>query len=231
MANKNMTPMIWEKNADGEFLYDIFSRLSKDRILFLSEAVDSDSAISLASTLLWLDSQNHKPIQLYINSPGGSVDDGFHTIYDMMMYVESPIHTTCIGTAYSAAALLLAAGTPGERRIMPNAMVMIHEVSSGVGGKNSEIQREANLIKNINSSLMKKIALHTGQPLEKVEALCHYDEYFSAEEALKFGLVDKIVKHKKLDLIVKANAEKARESKVEQGPLTRRKKKTIKKLV
>lgn len=191
----NSVPLIFEKTKDGSgFLFDVFSRLSKDRIIFLYDEIDSEVATSIAATLLLLDSQSQdKPIQLFINSPGGTVDDGLFTIYDMINYIKAPVHTVCIGTAYSAAALILAAGVKGERRILPNATVMIHEVRSGVGGNSTDIQRDAKQIGLLNENLMKKIAEHTGQNINKIKELCKHDEYFNAKEAKEFGLVDIVV--------------------------------------
>lgn len=186
--------MIFEKTRDGEYLYDVYSRLVKERILFLAEEVNAESATTIAATMLWLSTQNaDKPISIYINSPGGSVCDGLFTIYDMMNYVKAPIHTVCIGTAYSAASLILAAGQKKERRAFPNAEIMIHEVQSGTIGSASVIERESARIKTLNSKLMDKLAFHTGQSVDKIKSLCKDDTFLYAEEALQLGLIDKIV--------------------------------------
>ena len=191
---KNFTPYIFEKTQDGEVLYDVYSRLVKDRILFLSEEIDSDTGTAIAATLLWLDHQNNeKDISLYINTPGGTVSDGLFTIYDTMQYIKSPIQTVCIGTAYSAGAVLLAAGSPGKRMAYPNSEVMIHEVQSWVDGSGSEITKQAARLKRMGENLYEIVARHCGKTIEEVTNDCVDERYLSAKEALAYGIIDEIV--------------------------------------
>ncbi len=204
---KNFTPFIFEKTQDGEVLYDVYSRLVKDRILFLSEEIDSDTGTAIAATLLWLDHQNSdKDISLYINTPGGTVSDGLFTIYDTMQYIKSDIQTVCIGTAYSAGAVLLAAGTPGKRKAYPNSEVMIHEVQSWVDGSGSEIAKQSARLKRMGDTLYEIVARHCGKTLKEVQSDCQDEMYFTAEEALKYGIIDEIVSPtKKLPPLLKTS--------------------------
>ncbi|HUS88558.1 MAG TPA: ATP-dependent Clp protease proteolytic subunit [Desulfosporosinus sp.] len=192
-------PMIYEKTRDGEVLYDVYSRLIKERIIFLAEPVDADVATTVVATLLFLDTiQNKQPISLYINSPGGTVHDGLFTIYDAMHYVESPIRTVCIGEAYSAAALILSAGTPGMRLAFANSYIMIHQLQIGdLSGKGTEIIREAKHIQSWNQRLFETLARHTGHSVTEIEKLCEEDTYFTAAQAKEFGLIDDVVVPKK----------------------------------
>lgn len=187
---------VLEKTKDGEFIYDIYSRLMKDRIIYIYEEIDADVGTAVSAALLWLNSRSKDPIEIMINSPGGTVADGLFTIYDTMNYIESPVHTLCIGTAYSAAAVILAAGAPGYRRAMPNAEIMIHELSSGYEGRQSEIERDSERLKKINDKLIKYVSLHTGKSIKEVDSLMRVDTFFDAEEALEFGLIDSIVETK-----------------------------------
>lgn len=198
IKSKAINPMIFEKTRDGEFLYDVFSRLVKDRIIFLAEEVDEEVATTITATLLLLDHQNKtKDISIYVNSPGGDVT-GLFTIYDTMQYIKSPIRTVCIGEASSAAAVILAAGTPGKRQAFENSSLMIHEIQiGGMSGTGSEIEKEAFRIKRLNEKFIKTVALHCGQPYEKVKADCKEDKFMTAEEALEYGLIDNIIKRNK----------------------------------
>lgn len=190
----NITPYVIEKTRDGEMIYDIFSRLIKDRVVFLQDEVDYVSATTLAATLLWLDHQNEESdISLYINTPGGTVTDGLFTIYDTMQYIKSPIKTVCIGEAYSAGAFILASGSPGKRMAFPNAHVMIHEVQAGSDGPVSEIEKETKRLTNLSSRLFELLARHTKKPVEKIKTDCQEEIYMTAEEALEYGIIDKIV--------------------------------------
>ena len=190
-----MTPFIFEKTKDGEVLYDVFSRLVKDRIIFLAgeKMIDNDSATTVAASMLWLDSQSKKPINLYINSAGGIVQAGLFTILDTMNSLESPIHTTCIGEASSAAAVILAAGEKGERRAYPNAEIMIHDVNAGIIGPAHEIKKTAQRIDLLNERLAKLLSKFTKQSEAKVKLVMKEETFFSAEEAVKFGLIDKVI--------------------------------------
>lgn len=192
---KAIHPMIYEKTRDGEMLYDVFSRLVKDRIIFLAEEITADVGTTIAATLLFLDKQNDKQdISLYINSPGGSVCDGLYTIYDTMQYIKSPIKTVNIGEAYSAAAVLLAAGSKGKRLAFANSNTMIHQVQVGdLSGPASDVEEETKRIKLLNNRIMTTIAVHTGQTFSKVKNDCLEDLYLTAEQALEYGIIDQII--------------------------------------
>ncbi len=206
-TKENITPMVYEKTRDGEALYDIFSRLVKDRIVFLAEEITAEVGTTIAATLLFLDKQNStQDISLYINSPGGSVCDGLYTIYDTMQFIKSPIKTVNIGEAYSAAAVLLSAGSKGKRLAFANSNTMIHQVQVGdLSGPASEIKEESKRIDLLNNRIMTTIARHSGQTFSKVKSDCMEDLYLTAEEALEYGIIDKIIKPHKLlpDLVVK----------------------------
>lgn len=220
---KNITPMIFEKTRDGEVLYDIYSRLMKDRIIFLSEEVNSETGTAIAATLLWLDHQSNKDISMYINTPGGTITDGLFTIYDTMQYIKSDVQTVCIGEAYSAGAVLLAAGAPGKRMAFTNSEVMIHEVQSGVDGSGSEIERQTERLKRLSNGLFEIVARHTGQTLEKIKADCEDEMYLSAEEALKYGIIDKIVQPNKKLLPLKKHNIKSTTKKTTRRASSKRK--------
>jgi len=192
-------PMIYERTKDGEMLYDIYSRLIKERIVFLADEVDVEVATTVAATFLFLENQSKtKPISLYINSPGGTVHDGLFTIYDAMNYVECPIKTVCIGEAASAAATILAAGTPGMRLATPNSLIMIHQLQiAELSGKGTDVTREADRIKEWNERLFETLARHSGHTVEEISKVCNDDAYFTASGAKEFGLIDDIVPPKK----------------------------------
>ena len=198
IKTKAINPMIYEKTRDGEFLYDVYSRLVKDRIIFLAEELDEELATTITATLLFLDHQNKtKDISIYINSPGGDVG-GFYTIYDTMHYIKSPIKTVCIGQASSAAAFILAAGTPGKRFAFENSELMIHEIQVGnMSGTGTEIEKESLRVKKLNEKVIKTLSLHCNQPYDKVKADCKEDKFMTAQEGLEYGLIDGIVKSTK----------------------------------
>ncbi len=209
-AKENITPMIYEKTRDGEALYDVFSRLVKERVVFLAEEITAEVGTTVAATLLFLDKQNStKDISLYINSPGGSVCDGLYTIYDTMQFIKSPIRTVNIGEAYSAAAVILAAGSKGKRAAYANSNTMIHQVQihGDFSGPASDMEEESKRVKLLNNRIMATIARHTGQQLSKVKSDCLEDFYLTAEEALEYGLIDSIIKPAKSlpELIIKKN--------------------------
>ncbi len=210
LSPKNITPLIFEKTKDGEILYDVYSRLQKERIIFLSEEIDADVGTSIAATLLWLDHQSDKDISLYINTNGGTVSDGLFTIYDTMQYIKSPIQTVVIGEAYSAGAVILAAGSPGKRMAFPNAEIMLHEVQSEIGGSGSEIAKESKRIERMGDTLYEIVARHTGQKIDKIKDDCSEDFFLSAKEALAYGIIDKIVKPSKELLPLKTSKKRAR---------------------
>jgi ATP-dependent Clp protease protease subunit len=194
-----MHPMVYEKTRDGEALYDIYSRLVKDRIIFLKSVIDEDEATTICATLLFLDSQppkKKKPISIYINSPGGLVHPGLWTIYDTMTFISSPVRTVCIGEAYSAAASLLMAGEKGMRLAFPNSRMMIHNVQSGTVGAAHEIEKSAALIKHTNDAIVKLVMKHTKQKEKIVREAMKEEKYFTAEEAVKWGIIDKIIEPK-----------------------------------
>ena len=189
-----LIPTVIEKSPFGERAYDIYSRLLKDRIIFLGQPIDDCSANAVIAQLLFLESQDQKAeIKLFINSPGGSVTAAL-AVYDTMQYIKAPVSTICVGLAASAAAILLAAGEKGRRLALPNSEIMIHQVMGGVEGQATDINIHAKHILEIKSKLNKILALHTGQKVTTVEQDAERDFFMSAEEAKKYGLVDKIVK-------------------------------------
>ena len=189
----NLIPMVVEQSNKGERSYDIYSRLLKDRIVFLGGEVDDDSANLIVAQLLFLEADDpDKDISLYINSPGGSVTAGM-AIYDTMQYTKCDVSTICIGMAASMGAFLLAGGTKGKRMALPNAEIMIHQPSGGAKGQATEIKIVAENILKIKAKLNKMLSENTGKPIEQVEIDTERDNYMSAEEALDYGIVDKII--------------------------------------
>ncbi len=192
----NLIPTVIEKTQYGERAYDIYSRLLKERIVFLAGPISDPVANSVIAQLLFLASKDpKKDIQLYINSPGGSVTAGL-AIYDTMQYVKCPISTVCVGLAASMAATLLAAGSQGKRFALPNSEILLHQVMGGVTGEAIEIEITAKQIVKIKDKLNKILAKHTGQPLQRVEKDTDRDFYLSAGEAKEYGLVDEVIKTK-----------------------------------
>ncbi|MGI5885563.1 MAG: ATP-dependent Clp endopeptidase proteolytic subunit ClpP [Candidatus Spyradocola sp.] len=189
----SLVPIVVEQTNRGERSYDIYSRLLKDRIIFLSGEIDDVTANLVVAQMLFLEMEDpDKEINLYINSPGGSVTAGM-AIYDTMQYLRCPVSTLCIGMAASMGAFLLTAGAKGMRRILPNAEVMIHQPLGGAQGQATDIAIHAEYILKIKKKLNSILAQRTGQPLEKVEADTERDHFLSAEEALAYGIVDEIV--------------------------------------
>ena len=189
----SLVPYVVEQTSRGERSYDIYSRLLKDRIIFLGEEVNDVSASLIVAQLLFLESEDPgKDIQLYINSPGGSVTAGM-AIYDTMQYVKSDVSTICIGMAASMGAFLLSGGTKGKRFALPNAGIMIHQPSGGAQGQATEINIVAEHILKTRSKLNTILAQNTGQPLEVIEADTERDHYMSAEEAKAYGLIDGVI--------------------------------------
>lgn len=187
-------PTVIEKSGQIERAYDIYSRLLKDRIVFLGTAIDDDVANSVIAQLLFLDAQGgEEDIRMYINSPGGSVTSAL-AIYDTMQHVRADVSTICVGLAASAASLLLAAGAHGKRLILPNAEVMIHQVLGGARGQASDIDIHARHILQTKERLNKIMAHHTGQKIATIEKDSDRDHFMSATEAKKYGIVDKIIK-------------------------------------
>ena len=197
MLEKNsLVPYVVEQTSKGERSYDIFSRLLKDRIIFLGEDVNSASAGLVIAQLLFLESEDpEKEIYLYINSPGGSITDGMG-IVDTMNYISCPVSTICVGMAASMGAFLLAGGAKGKRYALPNAEIMIHQPSGGAQGQATEIQIVADHIAQTKRTLNEILAENTGQPYEVVEKDTDRDNYMTAEEAKAYGLIDGVVEHK-----------------------------------
>ena len=190
----DLIPIVIEKSPTGERAYDIYSRLLKDRIIFLGGPLHDAVANSVIAQLLFLDNQdNKKDIKLYINSPGGSVTAAL-AVYDTMQYIKSPVATMCVGLAASAAAILLAAGEKGKRFALPNSEVLIHQVMGGAEGQATEIEISARHILKIRERLDAMLALHTGQKIEKVHHDTERDFFMSAEEAKAYGIIDEVLK-------------------------------------
>ena len=191
-----LIPMIVDKETNGERSYDIFSRLLKDRIILLSGEIDDECANSVIAQLLYLDSLNNEEISLYINSPGGSVTSGM-AIYDTMNFVKSDVSTICLGMAASMGAFLLSSGKKGKRYALPNSEIMIHEPLGGAKGQATEIKIAAEQILKTKEKLNKILSENTGQNLKKVEQDTERDHFLDANEALDYGLIDKIITQKK----------------------------------
>ena len=189
----SLVPTVIEQSSRGERAFDIYSRLLKDRIIFLGEEVTDVSANLIVSQLLFLDSEDPgKAIQMYINSPGGSVSAGM-AIYDTMQFIKCDVSTICMGMAASMGAFLLAGGTPGKRLALPHSTIMIHQPSGGAQGQATEIQIVADRIQYTKRMLNELLAANTHQPLEKIAADTERDYYMSAEEAKNYGLIDAVV--------------------------------------
>ena len=193
----SLVPYVIEQTSRGERSYDIYSRLLKDRIIFLGEEVNDTTASLIIAQLLFLESEDPgKDIQLYINSPGGSVSAGWG-IYDTMHYIKCDVSTICVGMAASMGAFLLAGGAKGKRFALPNAEIMIHQPSGGAKGQATEIEIVANMILKTKKKLNETLAANTGQPYEVVARDTDRDYYMSAEEAKAYGLIDSIIEYKK----------------------------------
>ena len=189
----SLVPYVIEQTSRGERSYDIYSRLLKDRIIFLGEEVTDVSANLIVAQLLFLESEDPgRDIHLYINSPGGSVTAGM-AIYDTMRYIKCDVSTICMGMAASMGAFLLAGGTKGKRMALPHSEIMIHQPSGGAQGQATEIQIVADHILKTKHNLNSILAENTGQPLEKVAQDTERDNYMSAQEALEYGLIDKVI--------------------------------------
>ena len=189
----NLIPYVVEQTSRGERSYDIYSRLLKDRIIFLDGEVNSDTASLVVAQLLFLESEDpDRDINLYINSPGGVITAGM-AIYDTMQYVKPDVSTICVGMAASMGAFLLAAGAKGKRYALPNAEIMIHQPLGGAQGQATDIKIQADHIIRIKEKLNRILAEKTGQPLEKIAADTERDNYMTAEEAAAYGLIDKVV--------------------------------------
>ena len=188
----NLVPVVIEKEYNGERSYDIYSRLLKDRIVFITGEIDDNLANNVIAELLYLDSINHEDISIYINSPGGSVSSGL-AIYDTMQFVSSNISTICVGIAASMGAFLLSSGEIGKRYALPNADIMIHQPLGGAKGQATDIQIASERIVTLRKRLNKILAKNTGQTLKKIEKDTDRDYYLDAKSALEYGLIDKVI--------------------------------------
>ena len=194
--NNSLVPMVVEQTARGERAYDIYSRLLKERIIFLTGPVYDQVSALLCAQLLFLESESpNKEISFYINSPGGVVSAGL-AIYDTMQYIRSPVSTLCVGMAASMGSLLLTAGAKGKRFALPNSQVMIHQPSGGAQGQASDIAIQAREILKTRERLNKMYVHHTGQTIEEIEKNMERDTYLTAEEAKAFGLVDEVIENR-----------------------------------
>lgn len=188
-----LVPIVVEQTAKGERSYDIYSRLLKERVIFLTGQVEDYMANLVVAQLLFLESENpEKDIYLYINSPGGSVTAGM-SIYDTMQFIKPDVSTVCMGQACSMGAFLLAGGAAGKRFVLPHSRVMIHQPLGGFQGQASDIQIHAMEILKIKQTLNERLALHTGQPLERIERDTDRDNFMSAEQAVEYGIVDAVL--------------------------------------
>ncbi len=190
-------PYVIEQTHRGERSYDIYSRLLKDRIIFIGTAIDDDVANVVTAQLLFLESEDpEKDVSIYINSPGGSVTSGL-AIYDTMQYVKPPVSTICLGQAASMAAVLLSAGQKGKRFGVPNARIMIHQLSGGFSGQASDIEIQAREALRLKHALDEILARHTGQPIERISKDTDRDYFMSPQEAKEYGLIDEVIVTKK----------------------------------
>ena len=189
----NLVPIVVEQTSRGERSYDIYSRLLKDRIVFIGSPVDDDVANLVIAQLLFLEAEDpDKDINLYINSPGGVVTAGM-AIYDTMQFIKPPVATVCLGQAASMAAVLLAGGAPGKRTALPNARILIHQPMGGTRGQASDIKIQAEEILRLREHLNTILSRHTGQPLERIGADTERDYYMSSEQAKAYGIIDQVV--------------------------------------
>lgn len=190
-----LVPIIVDKEGNSERSYDIFSRLLKDRIVMLSGEIDDNLANSVVAELLYLDSVNHHEISLYINSPGGSITSGM-AIFDTINYIQSDVSTICIGIAASMAAFLLSCGKKGKRYALPNSEIMIHQPLGGIQGQATEIKIAAERILKLKNKLNTILSQNTGQDIKKIEEDTERDHFLDADEALSYGIIDKIIEKK-----------------------------------
>lgn len=196
MFHSSLVPYVVEQTNRGERSYDIFSRLLNDRIVFLGEEVNATTASLVVAQLLYLEAQDpDKDIQFYINSPGGSVTDGM-AIYDTMQYVKCDVSTICIGMAASMGAFLLSSGAKGKRFALPNAEIMIHQPSAGTQGQITDMAIHLKRLEIIKKRMNHILSENTGKPIEVVTADCERDNFMTAQEAVEYGLIDKVIEHR-----------------------------------
>ena len=192
----SLVPYVVEQTSRGERSYDIFSRLLNDRIVMLSEEVNDTTASLIVAQLLYLEAQDpDKDIQFYINSPGGVITSGM-AIYDTMQYIKCDVSTICVGMAASMGAFLLSAGARGKRLALPNAEIMIHQPSGGAQGQATDIQIQARRILSMKQKLNQILAANTGKPLEQIAADTERDNFMTAQEAVAYGIIDKVIDHR-----------------------------------
>ena len=197
-ASTSLVPMVLEQTARGERSFDIYSRLLSERIVFIGQPIDDDLANLVVAQLLHLESEDpDKDVHVYVNSPGGSLHAGL-AIYDTMQYVKPAVETICYGMAMSAASLILAGGSEGRRLALPNARILIHQPSSGFKGQSSDIEIHAREILELRRRLEEIYARHTGQPAERIHEDAERDRFFSAEEAVEYGLIDRVIEEHEL---------------------------------
>jgi ATP-dependent Clp protease protease subunit len=197
-ASTSLVPMVLEQTARGERSFDIYSRLLSERIVFIGQPIDDDVANLVVAQLLHLESDDpDKDVHLYVNSPGGSLHAGL-AIYDTMQYVKPAVETICYGMAMSAASLILTGGTEGKRLALPNARILIHQPSSGFQGQSSDIEIHAREILELRRRLEEIYARHTDQPSERVHEDMERDRFFSADEAVEYGLIDRVIEEHEL---------------------------------
>ena len=194
----NLIPMVVEQSNRGERAYDIYSRLLKERIIFVTGPVEDYMASVIIAQLLFLEAENPKEVSMYINSPGGVVSSGL-AIYDTMQYIKPEVSTLCIGQAASMGSLLLSAGASGKRFSLPNARIMVHQPSGGFQGQASDIERHAQEILSLRSRLNDIYVKHTGQNLKTIEKALDRDTFMTSDDALKFGLIDKVVENREIN--------------------------------
>ena len=195
----NLIPMVVEQSNRGERAYDIYSRLLKERIIFVTGPVEDYMASVIIAQLLFLEAENpKKEVSMYINSPGGVVSSGL-AIYDTMQYIKPEVSTLCIGQAASMGSLLLSAGAPGKRFSLPNARIMVHQPSGGFQGQASDIERHAQEILSLRSRLNDIYVKHTGQNLKTIEKALDRDTFMTSDDAMKFGLIDKVVENREVN--------------------------------
>ncbi|KAL6543902.1 ATP-dependent Clp protease proteolytic subunit 2, mitochondrial [Orobanche gracilis] len=206
-----LIPMVIEHSSRGERAYDIFSRLLKERIICINGPISDDTAHVVVAQLLFLESENpSKPINMYLNSPGGAVTAGL-AIYDTMQYIRSPINTICLGQAASMASLLLAAGAKGERRSLPNATIMIHQPSGGYSGQAKDISIHTKQIIRVWDALNELYCKHTGQPLKIVQKNMDRDYFMTPQDAKEFGIIDEVIDERPITLVADAVADGAKD--------------------
>ena len=193
-----LIPIVVEQTNRGERSFDIYSRLLKERIIFIGEQVEDHMANTVIAQLLFLESEDtEKPITVYINSPGGSVTAGL-AIYDTMQYIKPDVSTLCMGQASSMGALLLAAGAKGKRLALPNSRIMIHQPLGGVQGQATDIEIQAKEMMKIKNTIHNILVEHTGQPIEKIREDTERDYFMSAEQAMEYGVVDRVIKAREI---------------------------------